>query len=118
MSISDEEIKIIQQALHYSIMLERETRNSEQFRDAPSIRGKIDTEIWHIEQLRDNISDRTEEELMDDRNLCMALVNATIFLTPNHPGRLLPENREEVMEQIKKVKEKFCKKKDHEYYQM
>ena len=117
MSISDEERKIFQQALHYSIMLERETQNSEEFRDVPSIRGKIDTEIWHMEQLRNNMLDRTEEELMDDRVLCEALVNATIFLTPNHPGRMLPENREEIMEQIKKVKGKFCKKKDHEYYQ-
>lgn len=116
MSISDEEMKTIQNALGFSIRLKRETQNSEEFRNVPSIRDRIDTEIFFVEQFRNDIQNMAEEELIDHKDLCRALSDATIFLTGRHPGRRYPDNSEQIMEVINKVKKKFCNKKDHEYY--
>lgn len=116
MPISPDEIKIIKTVIHYSTLLERETQKHEEFRDVSSIRSKIDTDIWLTERLGEKLEEKTEEDLIDDNHLCRAFSNALIFLTGYHHGRRVPEDSDKIVEEIKSIKEKFCKKKDHEYY--
>lgn len=115
MPITPDEIKIIKRAIHYSVLAKQEVKNDDEFRDLPSIKGRIDTEIHFKEQFSNELENKTEESLVDNDILCSSLSSAISFLTGYHYGRRVSDEMEEDIELIKKIQKYYCTKKPHEY---
>lgn len=115
MSINPDEMKILKRAIYYSISLKQETKKDEEFRNSPSYKSGIDTQIHFRELLSKELQDRTEQSLLDDDQLCSALSDAIIFLTGYHHGRKNTNEMQDDEIPIKRMQDKFCTKKPSEY---